>query len=147
MTGWSNIHTVIRRPRKIKAKAANEVKVKLEPASPKPEKPKRKLEVFLCSEDELENDNVSVDSQVVGGPKTTRGGRGKQLKASGSKIQTDANAAPVRKSNRLNAGSENMSKKARTTNAPQTEALFRRLAGELAVIGRTCEELADSFAA
>lgn len=137
---------MIRRPRKIKAKAANDVKVKLKPTSPKPEKPKRKLEVFLGSDDELEHDNISVDTQVGAGLKPTKGGKGKQPRASGSKGQTDANAA-VRKSTRLNTGPENISKKAWTSNANQTELLFRHLAGEFAVIGRTCEELAESFAA
>lgn len=139
-------YIAIRRPRKGKGKPLNHTKVKLEPVSPRAAKPKRKLEVYLGSDDEdLEQDIVSIDSQVTNGPKVTKGARGKQSKTSGSRGPTDTSAA-TRKSTRLNAGPDNLAKKARTTNTSQSESLFRRLAAEFAIIGRTCEEIADSVA-
>lgn len=133
----------IRRPRP-KAKANNTVNIKLEDASPKAEKPKRKLEVYLASDDDF--DNASIDSQAGSASKATRGGKGKQVKGSGSKPVADGPVAPTRKSTRLNASAEIVSKKARTGDAHDAEVLFRRLASEFATIGRTCEELADTLA-
>jgi hypothetical protein len=118
----------------------------LEPLSPKAEKPKRKLEVYLGSDDDVEHDGGSIDSPVASGPKAARGAKGKAPKASGSKSIADTHALPTHKSTRLHSGLENLSKKARTTGTPQSEALFRRLASEFAMLGRTCEELADSVA-
>jgi hypothetical protein len=68
---------------------------------------------------------------------TNKNGKGKQPKASGSKL--DGVVIVTRKSSRLNDAS---SKKARISGS---EELFRRLASEFAAIGRTCEEIADSM--
>lgn len=136
----------IRRPRGPKGKAPNVVKVKMEAVSPKAEKPKRKLEVYLGSDDDLEHDGASIDSQLPSGSKAARNGKGKAARGSGSKAMSDTRGSSTRKSTRLNAGAENISKKPRTMGAPQPEALFRRLASHFAIMGRTCEELADCMA-
>jgi hypothetical protein len=115
--------------------------VKLEPVSPKAEAPKRKLDAFMASDAEP-GDEGSIDGSIVKGPK---GGKGKQAKGSGGKVQLDAVVVATRKSTRLNAPPE---KKARVTfgDTPELpESLFHRLGAELAALSKTCEDIAQCF--
>jgi hypothetical protein len=136
----------IRCPHGPKGKVPNGIKVKMEAISLKAEKPKCKLEVYLRSDNNLEHDGASIDSQLPSGSKAARNGKGKAARGSGSKAMLDMRGSSTRKSTRLDASAENISKKQWTMGAPQPEALFRRLASQFAIMGRTCEELANCTA-
>lgn len=112
------------------------------PTRPKPVAPKRKLEVFIGSDDE-DNDGMSLGGAAIVAPK---GGKGKQAKRSGSKVPVGKTASSTRKSSRLNSVVSAVAKKPRTASAsPQGsgEALVRRLASQFAEISKTYDEIAD----
>jgi hypothetical protein len=124
--------------------------VKAEPTTPKPAAPtrlkpiapKRKLEVYIGSDGE-DDDAMSLGSAPI---KATKGGRGKQAKASGSKVPAGGVASSTRKSSRLDSTVSAVAKKPRTASASPEgsgEALVRRLASQFAEIAKTYDEIAD----
>ena len=141
----SHMITGIRRPRAKGAKAV----IKQEVLSPKADQAKRKYDSLITSDNEIiDADEVSIDGSLQSNSKSTKGGKGKQAKASGSKGNSEAAGVRTRKSSRLNLGNDNPSKKAQVDTpmgSSTTGQLFHRLITELAVIRRTCEDLAESF--
>jgi hypothetical protein len=122
-------------------KGGKTVHVKAELTNPK-DQPKRKLEAYFGSDSE-DDDGMSICGSVVS---VTKGGKGKQPKASGSKAQAGGAASSTRKSMRLNSSSSTRSKKPRIESSrPESgaESLIRRLASQFAEIGKTYEELAE----
>jgi hypothetical protein len=119
------------------------VLIKEEPISPRHGAPKRKIEDVIGSDNE-DDDDVSIVSSI---PANAKGTKGKPPKSLGSKAQVDGVVSATRKSSRLHSAFDNAAKKARigSRSADDHSDLFRRLAGEFSAIGKTCEEIADSF--
>jgi hypothetical protein len=130
------LFTVIRHARKVRPKA---VGVKLEPVSPKADTPKRKLDAFMGSDAEL-GDEGSVDGSITKGPK---GGKSKQVKASGTKTQLDAVVVATRKSTRLNAPPEKKARIAFGGTPELLKTLFQRLGAKFAALSKTCDDIVE----
>lgn len=124
--------------------------VKQEVISPKVDA-KRKYDSLIQSDNDMpEADDVSLDGSVQSSSKGANRVKNRQPKPSSSKVTVELPASRTRKSSRLHPTVDTLSKKLRA-NAPivsaTAESAIRRLAAELAAMGKTCEELADSLVA
>lgn len=137
-----------RKTRQVKAEptspqARKTVRVKGVPNTIKAASSKRKLEVYIGGSEIDYQGGMSVGGSIMS---SIKGGKQKQLKASGSQSQVVGAFPNTRKSSRLKSGADTASKKARTESSQpeeSAEALIRRLASQFAEIGKTYEVIAE----
>jgi hypothetical protein len=115
------------------------VTVKLEsfkpnPVSPKTKPSKRELNAFMASDAKLRDDR-SINGLITKGPK---GGKGKQPKASGSKVQVS-----TCKLTHLNTPPEKKARFSFSDTLDLPETLFRHLGAKFAALVKTFKDIAE----